>query len=515
MYYEPGKSKLNADETKKLIDWFNSFELSDIDSIRIVGYADSIGKIDKNLVLAEKRVNDVRKKLNLFKSNQYKLSTRSVGERIKHVEQKDRRVEVKLFLKPIPYSDSNLNVLDTILPPKCYTVDEALLDLCNKKKVLIKGQYFMRLLIEIGDFRSRVYTAYYLNMVDSTLKAVPIAWKKKNIGSDWYMRKRLVAYIPLEAFENYKIVQKDDDCEPCIFMKKRYDSPMRNNDSNNTIISRTNFLFETDYFFNANHQIKFRFLDFKTVRIRYPSEFFDSTIIYYTGANNNQALEWMLSKDGKYYTSTVELNKIVYNKRDIVYRSKMVYRKYKYCSYKYKPYKGEMNWFLPFCGGVRSLNSGKFYTFKIETGNYSNFKGNAPYIGVSVQNPNLKDKHQIRFLIGVDTILKLASSIRYRYLFKKFPLNMLNAFNPWQQTKEIQVSNKSFRFAIGSELKSFLGYNNYSNAEIFGFTAAIFEVNKCIFFMQYGAAFQFQSEKEKNIFGTFQFGIEYTLFNKK
>lgn len=155
VYFEYGKSQPKEGEKGRFDRWFGQFDELSVDSVLLIGYADSTGKLENNLKLSIKRAENVKKWILNNHSELYSIKMNGRGERNKKIEEKDRRVEVKVWVSKVDSNSLKSNDDTTTEDAPCYIVDHEFLQHCFVDYVKIKDVPYVKIYIEIKDFELR------------------------------------------------------------------------------------------------------------------------------------------------------------------------------------------------------------------------------------------------------------------------------------------------------------------------------------------------------------------------
>lgn len=496
VYYEYGLSKLKSEEKDQLITWLKQFHPLEIDSIQIIGFADSVGKVKNNLILSQKRGESVFKIISSEYKNNIPLRIVPKGEKNKMIEAKDRRVEIRIF--KIPKSESVLSdstISDTV--KRCYLIDYYLLQCCHISRVMMKKKEYIKLEITPEDLMSRKKIKHYSISYDERGNKVlkKLKWSSKESGNEWWQKQRFETLIPIEDFKKNKVVVvSNGPCDSC------YRDPIIN-----AMYHRDSCL-AFDIFLNRNIQYKMGFLNFKSVKIRVPSNFLEYGVTYYSGLSKDSPIKWEQSIKHKYYSYT-KLKLYKYSNSDERYKG-----------YQFSPISKMMVccWLKNLgsagfhCGGCRLQGEG--LNIGVELGNNRFLKNNIPYFGLT---SSLFGEHATtRLLLGVDTALRVTGSIRYQYKVLTIPLAMLLPINSWKNADYgYGTSETQFNIYSGCEFRAYKHNENNTYSEINLHTGMRIIKNDFSVFTQYGWAFNPTKIFAKTSYPILQMGVEISLIN--
>lgn len=486
VYFRFGKSQPEKTELEKLDKWLAEIDPVEIDSIALIGYADSVGKIENNLKLSLKRAQYVHKHITGTYPFVGLVKTLAKGEKNKKIEDKDRRVLVKVWIS----QQKTLEIPDTIdrsenMLKKCYLVDYELLQKCFVSYRKMKKGEFALLYLETADFSSKSKIKYYYITYDSGVKVLhPVKWMTKTSGKKWYEKKRVEALLPASSFKNNKIVYYEKlSCDSCfkdtLAATKYYNGVCHG----------------PDFFLNKNIRLRLIFLNFRKIRVKAPALFVDSSITYLDG-NTLQTLVW---------TSKRRKPEFKYSKLDFTgFRTNGIFRKLPCCGFRG-------------CGGFGCLSPYN-KCFFIETGYNRLKRENLPYLGLGfrgyINNSELEflgfvnNKGFVNYKFDPGLRLKFSSHIA------DFPLFVLSPFHSWHTAESLngQLNYFVLRLYAGTEFRKGFIYK-YSEQDVFiGISNARY--SKISYFIQYGAGYRFQGLYEQKINRLFQAGLKYNLWNR-
>ncbi len=212
-----GKTELN--------DFIFTHDLKFVDSIALIGYADSTGQKQKNQKLSERRVKTVKSHLvKIGIHDTVPIFTNAMGEESdqgnKNLEN-HRRVEIVLFFTKayVPPAEEEERPSTGFVNANCY-LDA--LDVMSKANIsyFMKGNTrFVKLEMEVRQFDAsqRYFSLTARNRYPKLLK-----WETETTGYWWWKHPRYVTSVKAKDFERYGVVvlhQADtnnlEDCTIC------------------------------------------------------------------------------------------------------------------------------------------------------------------------------------------------------------------------------------------------------------------------------------------------------------
>lgn len=484
VYFEYGKSQPKEGEKARFDQWFEQFDLMSIDSIVLVGFADSTGKLENNLKLSIKRAENIRMWIKNDGSESFPIKVIGRGEKKKKIEEKDRRVEVSVWVNKMDADSGSLKTETDSNQENapCYLVDYEFLQHCFVDYVTIKNVSYAKLYIETKDFNRRKKVKYfYYTQESGKNKLNRVKWMKKESGIDWYQRSRYEALIPEKSFLKNKIVYHEPkSCDSCF------------KDSLFAISNDQSVCYTVDWFISQNHQYKIGFLNFKSVKVRIPAMFFDSSIVYYDGFSR-QRLTWFTKKRKPNYK----------------------YTKLRISNFNFSSITKE----LPCCG-TRSYNGGrcgKFPTDKrnaivMEIGNNRLANLNHFYAGMGYFYNG--DAINCSILGTVDQKMNPGYRANFKVNFLSVPIQFLSPIQIWRNGSRLNVigNGKDFEIGIGTELRQRF-QDKYMEADLY--SSLNYNLGRFKLFFNAGAGYRFSGVYEKQWRRLIQFGTIFRLYEFK
>jgi len=443
--FEYGKSDIRKAQKEILINLPLKYDLDDVDSVSYVGFADSIGSVEGNKKLAEARAEKVAGFCVKDILPNTPFSIVSKGKVEKNVDSMDRRVEILLYLRP----DTEKVVKWVDSGGDCYNIEYDLLKNCHITDVIQKKKEFVDIELQNNSYsttRRRRRERIYLNNTSLSYRqnnrSTPLYygetgengkfiihktyWHRRVSGKLWWRRERFYVRILKSDFDKYKIFRiGKKPCDSCSqdFAKgsklKYYDTSL--------------FI---DEFLMSNIQYRFRFFNFKNVKVRVPREYVNPNLAYYASGK----IHWDTKKGKKksqYYYCKLPLFRYYRG----VYPS-AIWRYMAYCGYR-DTGRGNFNDYSP-GGGILPIN-----TF-FELGNRTQ-KANTQYMNVGLSA--IGNYERLDVYTGVNRDLSFNAGARYQYYFFSFPLYGLSPLSVWTGASAFSNSGVYFKTYIGSDIR--------------------------------------------------------------
>lgn len=215
-FYATAKYRLTEDHKHQLTNFLELRDLKELDSIQIIGVADSSGNIASNQRLSLRRASQVEEFLRA-KSLTVPMRLMAKGEDplLMNAMEKQRRVEVILFFqKSADDLVSDQNELISEDDGFCYVVADTFLIGCHRFEIQKGKKRFVELQME-SRFYDPSVQLYSVSENPETHTPVlkPLKWKQKITGEDLWIKKRYVVTIKKEDYDRFRIVQRSN--RPC------------------------------------------------------------------------------------------------------------------------------------------------------------------------------------------------------------------------------------------------------------------------------------------------------------
>jgi len=303
LYYSNGEFRLSEVSKRSLDNFVFAHEIKAVDSIYLVGYADSTGQKKSNLKLSQRRANAVKKYLRtIFYSDSLTISVSARGEENKVVKKgvlSHRRVEIILFYPASTIKDKEFEETNTTFSDNtCYRMADSILDLCHLNYYSKGSRRYVRLELDASKYNPKL-RCYSLSAKTKYPKLVK--WEQETTGEFWWKRPRYVANIKAVDFDKYGIVtvhSGDTTGKECIVCS--------NESSDDWYISSK---LNTDAFLMQNMQIRKTILP-KKMEIIVPKEYVSIEKGYYLDSLTEYPLQWEYKRGRKcapYYFAFVPM----------------------------------------------------------------------------------------------------------------------------------------------------------------------------------------------------------------
>lgn len=500
VYFDFGSAKVDVAYQKTFGNLSSDYDLSLVDSIQFVGYADSVGKLKANLRLSRKRAKNVYKMCKKALEENISVSILARGEGQKTDNAINRRVAIILY-----YTLPEIPVLEIVedVDPGCFFIDFEALEYCHARTIKKRRKELIQLeALYVPLFKRR--THYYAReQSDGKVKAQRVRWKIKSTGMLWWKKKRYVATIPKASFDKFHFFTLED--APC-------DGCSEEVITKDTLILTT-ALFFADRFLINNAQLKVRYFGKQKLKIRVPREYVDVSDQYYFSLNarrrySNQLLDWETKRGRRrqnYYYTKIPIieGRVPWIKRmrlttvcmnDSIYRTDNDNHGFIDCG------------FLGF-GRVRfrlDVELGSFYQTDSITGYFA--------LGISYTSP----KSYTAILGGINTHGSFYGAVRYQYNYLTFPLRAMNVTKRWEALGPGTQVGSIGRFYIGTEIKTSFNrtYQSFMEGNLhLGFLITNFQSRSIVprFFIQGGIARDFIDHASSSPYGFAHIGFTINM----
>ena len=304
LFYTGGKFRLLDVNRLKLDNFIYSHDLSLLDSVGVIGFADSTGNSAKNQKLSQRRAKTVANYLDQYLKDGVRIKSYARGEEddLTKPRNNHRRVEVILYFvdgfktieedKEIPVF-TNTNNSD-----ECYELAYTTLAQCDAS-YFIKGKTrYARLELEAHQYTegTKIFT-----LSSKTRAPKLVKWKPEITGQLWWKRTRYVAAVKALDFEAYGLVVKIDK------QLEKDSTSCRLCDDDPSLKWEIGRNLRLDAFIMQNVQIRTVFLDDEYLLI-VPKEYVNVSNAYYFDAIGDSSVQWFTKngrKNGLYYFATV------------------------------------------------------------------------------------------------------------------------------------------------------------------------------------------------------------------
>lgn len=505
IYFDYGKSRIEWSEEQKIRHLPANYDLSSVEKVWFVGFADSTGFLQSNLRLSNKRAKKVYISCKSFFNASVETEVIAKGEGSLNDLSENRRVDIILFYPEVPPEVVEETIED--VDPKCFFVDFQALEYCSMKIITKRRREYVYIeAMDMPLFRDRDHY-FAVQGYDGKASIRKLRWRKKTTGRWWWRKNRLVATIPKKSFDQFQFFTLDDP--PCSGCKEEILSE-------DTIIMNVP-KFYPDHFLMSNMQVRMRLFKLNEVKIRVPKEFVDIEDDYYFSYNtkavrwlhNSQnTIIWSTKKFGKkrknYYFANVPVHD---NRLPYLFRKRMT----TICvGERYNTGFGtdlRCGYLGSGLGAFRfrvSLEPGVFYHNDTVTGYLVAGLSHNSFINLNLQ-------------AGVNSNMGLYSTFNFRYFIWTFRLSALNPIKRWMSpTKLKNVPNSLMTIYGGGEgrtsfkkqYQSFFEGNLHIGLQM---TPRFFGLFPTLY-LHGGAGYDFLSRVNDKVYPHAQFGVRFHLF---
>lgn len=496
VYFEFGSAKVDFKYQKTFGSLSSDYDLSLLDSVQFIGYADSVGKIKANIRLSRKRAKNVYKMCKNALNADLPITILARGEDKKLDDALNRRVAIILH-----YSEPEIIILEVVedVDPRCFFVDFEALEYCHTRTIKKRRKDLIQLeALYVPLFKKR--THYYAREdTKGNVKAQRVKWKIKSTGMLWWKKKRYVATIPKASFNKFHFFTLEDG--PC-------DGCSEEVITQDTLIL-TKALFYADRFLVNNAQLKVRYFGKEKLKVRVPREYVDITDKYYYSLNarraySNQSFGWETKRGRRrqnYFYAKIPIvkNRVPWIKRmrlTTVCMNDSIYTA-----------TGNDNGFMD-CGTLSF--GGSSFRLDFELGSFYQTDSLTGYFAAGGSFTSRKSYTAI--LGGINTHASFYGSARYQYNYFTFPLRAMNVGRRWEALGPGQNVSTIGRFYIGTEIKTSFNrtYQSFMEGNLhLGFVITNFRSRASVprFFIQGGIARDFIDHASSDPYGFVHIGF--------
>lgn len=295
LFYMTARYQLTDVHKVQIGQFLNSINKSELDSVQIIGVADSTGNKRANDRLSLRRASQVER---FLKDNELILPMRLLAKGEDHDQtnalERQRRVDIIFFAeseKTEPFS--NEVITEKEQDSTCYVfVDDLIVQ--GFESIVQKGKKtYVQLEIDASSYTDSV--KYYTVREDpKTKKPILkiIKWKQVTTGEEWWRKIRYVALIPKEDFTKARIVQETK--ENCDTIPQ--DCGFRLSDTEVRI--KTEQILAPAVFLLLNTRVKQKAFKRHFYRIEVPKSYVNSEA-YYFDDFGKYPVEWFTKKGKK------------------------------------------------------------------------------------------------------------------------------------------------------------------------------------------------------------------------
>ncbi|WP_343635359.1 OmpA family protein [Fluviicola sp.] len=229
IYYPSGDYKLLEDNKQEINKYIFSHNLKKIDSLQVIGYADSTGKKRLNMRLSHKRADKVKEYLVKILPAKTPVSSFARGEEnaLRNPNDNHRRVEIHLFYAGKLVEDSTELYEYFGNTKTCFVLSDSVMKNCNIIR-FNDGRSNMVILEMEPHLFSR--NQVYYTLTKGSQYAKIIKWKLEMSGEGWWRHERYRARIKEADFESYGVLTKKKvhaDYNECIVCDKDMNAPLK------------------------------------------------------------------------------------------------------------------------------------------------------------------------------------------------------------------------------------------------------------------------------------------------
>lgn len=508
VYFDFGSSKLSDQNSNLLGNLSDRFDLSEMDSVQIIGYADSVGKVAQNLRLSMRRAKTVEKACKFTLSEIGRVSLYARGEGTLEDPSLNRRVEVILFSNRFKLDGDTLDVVRTNANPKCFFIDLEALEYCHIRTVK-KGRKESVFIEALNDSVIHSREHFYADKDrNGALTVRKVKWKAKETGMLWWKKTRLVTTISKDAFDKFQFfTMADDPCDGCKETVLTAD----------TVIELKK-IYYYDRFLADNMQYKIKFFGKDKVIIRAPRMYVDEMDTYYqtsydwdiynSNANlSDDSIVWETKRGKRKQDYLFAELPVRSNYPPIIIRARTtsicVDKKYG-SGDDSRRWLGCMHFDEMEVEFQLNINAGAFYQNDSLTG----------FLAFGVSHTTENGFAQL--MGGINTFGGFYGSASYQYHYMSFPFQALSFRNKWASTESSKPITKYGRLYLGTEIKASSTPDQISFFEGNAHLGLVFvntEAGKFFprIYLQGGVGHDFTGTIERNFYPIAQLGCTLNL----
>lgn len=299
IYYPSGDYKLLDENKEQINKYIFSHDLKKIDSLQVIGFADSTGKKKLNFRLSKKRAEKVKDYLSEILPAKTRISSFAKGEEnaFRNPNENHRRVEIHLFYAGRRLVEDTTELYEYFGNTKtCFVLSDSIMKNCNIIR-FSDGRTNMVILEMEPHLFSKNQTYYTLTKNSQYAKIVK--WKLELSGQGWWRHERYRAKIKEADFDSYGILTKKQvrvDYQECIVCDQDMSAPLK---------LKSELL--PEIYVMQNLQLRKKSLEGEYLLI-IPQDYVSPSRNYYFDRNYDQPIVWQ-SKFGirnrPYYFATV------------------------------------------------------------------------------------------------------------------------------------------------------------------------------------------------------------------
>ena len=499
VYFDFGKHKLEPDQFETLNRIPELYSMEALYGVRFIGMADSVGSIEDNIKLSERRARAVAKYCRNIIPRKVPVRMAALGERARKDPAYSRRVDVVFFLRE---TEAEPLVADSTLPDTsdnsqpCFVIDNKLIHRSHIRTVLNKEREYTFIEIDPAARKKGRKLFWAEDNAEGEFVTHKVKWRNAYTGKRWWAKRRMVTSIPKTSFDQYRIFYLDPP--PC-------DSCAEDLAANRAIVGADTCI-QVDRFLMANIQYKpFPFRRRKKARIRAPREYVDLNSRYFIGCGQQEELVWTTKRG--YFRKQYYFARLPWYDDYSLWN---ITRMMSCCRARHEPSDCD----LRTCEPVPCVSVGEDAFLNLEIGNNLYVDQARPYAMVGVVKEF--SGHRFTLMGGTDTDWGFYGSGRYQFHFASFPFFKVLPFSQWHTPDPRSGIEVYPRLYAGTELRTHQGRNapNYLEQNIH-LGIAITNAARGAFisrvFIQQGAAIDYLRNNSMDPYFPFQVGINMNL----
>lgn len=501
VYFKVGSYKLSPWSQNVLKRAFAELDDTNLTELTFIGYSDSVGKVDSNQKLSERRARSVSKFSEHFLDRKIPFDIQSKGEIPRMVDSLSRRVDLIFHYRKedLAFADDTLVIVQD--DPRCFFIDQYFEAYSNAKiKVNKKKNVVYLQVLNYPEFSSRKY--YYVkNPSQKNALAQRVKFKLETTGKLWWREKRLTATVPKDSYDKYGLFYLENPpCEGCkeqLFKK----------DTN--VFERT--IIRADYFIMSVTQLKAKLFRPNLLQIRIPKEYMEEDESYYAlkVINNGvqrERLNWETKRGKKkadYFFAKIKIEGV----ESVSIGSP---QRVSYCPNR-GPKPNSINGFGGWnCGGIRDDFSfpGVFF---FAPGIHAFYHNDTLTAFVSMGVGYELKQHELTVNMGINHRLGLYYSGYYHFNFLNFSTMTNRMLDPWQKVVNSRFTT-TIKGYVGPEFRSSYNkkYRSFSELNVhLGFSVAW--NNGLNYYIHGGIARDLSNRINTSFYPYIQAGIRFRL----
>lgn len=230
IYYPSGDYKLLEDNKQQIDKYIFSHNLRKIDSLQVIGFADSTGKKRLNMRLSKKRAAKVKEYLVKILPAKTPVSSFARGEEnaLRNPNENHRRVEIHLFYAGKRLVEDTTDQYEYFGNTKtCFVLSDSIMKNCNIIRYHDGRANYVLLEMEPHLF-SKNQT--YYTLTNNSQYAKIVKWKLELSGDGWWRHERYRARIKEADFESFGILTKKqvrEDYNECLVCGDDLNAPLK------------------------------------------------------------------------------------------------------------------------------------------------------------------------------------------------------------------------------------------------------------------------------------------------